>query len=101
MVLDPTLPHELSLKTPHIIAHSHSFDETIGKSRHIATAGSLSTLFSRNQSVSMYDTSTDDCMSLPYTPLSNLGPDICVTNVAGDDILVYGSCEPMDQGPML
>ena len=77
--------------------HTNSFDEAIGKNRHISAAGSLSTLFSRHQSVSMYDTSTDDCMSLPYTPLNNLGPDICVTNVAGDDILVYGSYEPMDQ----
>ena len=97
MIIEPQIPSELSLKTPHIIAHSHSFDEAIGKNRHISAAGSLSTLFSRHQSVSMYDTSTDDCMSLPYTPLNNLGPDICVTNVAGDDILVYGSYEPMDQ----
>ena len=97
MVIESPMVSDFSLKTPHIIAHSHSFDETIGKNRHLSTAGSLSTLFSRNQSVSMYDTSTDDSMSLPYTPLSNVGPDICVTNVAGDDILVYGSCEPMDQ----
>jgi hypothetical protein len=102
MVIDSNIPAELlqSLTTPHIIAHSHSFDETLGKQRRIPSAGSLSALsLWRHQSVSMYDTNNEDCMSLPYTPLGEnyLRPEICVTNVAGDDILVYGSCEPMDQ----
>ena len=102
-----------SLKTPHIIAHSHSFDEALGKQRRIPTAGSLSALWSRHQSVSMYDTSHEECVSsIPYTQLVSetylrgfvglsenvpRGPEICVTNVTGDEILVYGSCEPMDQ----
>jgi len=87
-----------SLNTPHIIAHSHSFDETLGKHKRIP--GSLTALWSKHQSVSMYDSSSGDCNSLPNDHLnaeSYLRPGICVTNVTGDEILVYGSCEPMDQ----
>lgn len=107
MVIDANLQANLllqhSLKTPHIIAHSHSFDEAMGKQRRIPTAGSLSALWGAHQSVSMFDTNNEDSMSLPYTALGSGGveaylrPEICVTNVTGDEILVYGSCEPMDQ----
>lgn len=98
-----------SLDAVPILAHSVSFDEAFEQSvKARGISGSASSIWHSN----MEDTEVD-YMSLPYTPLmtsaSMIGdsynnPEICVTNVTGDEIkFVFGaaasmaaSTEPMD-----
>lgn len=89
-----------SLEAVPILAHSISFDEAFEQSvKARGICGSASSIWQSNM-----EDSEVDYMSLPYTPLmasaasgdSFNNPEICVTNVTGDEIkFVFGS-EPMD-----
>jgi hypothetical protein len=86
-----------SLVTPTIITHSQSFDETLAK--HPCIPGTLTALWNKHQSASVFNASNEVSFTQLGTSAGDscLRPGICLTNVTGDEILLYGSCEPMDQ----
>lgn len=96
----------LGLQPPSTMAHSCSFDEATAGGRHlqnpnhglVGISGSATNLWT----MSNMEDSEVDYMSLPFTPSTTPrpsvtfsdcnNPEICVTNVTGDEIkFVFGS----------
>jgi hypothetical protein len=101
-----------SLGTPHIIAHSRSFDEAFEHSmKPRGISGSASSLWQPYSMCSNAEDNEVDYISLPFTPASTAAsmiadsynnPEICVTNVTGDEIkYVFGTAAAAVSAPGL
>jgi len=91
----PTEIETHSLFTPTIITHSRSYDETLATHHPFFPQ----TLCNKHHSGSVYSTSNELSFSHLGTSTGDncLRPGICLTNITGDEILLYRSFEPMDQ----